>query len=204
MKFGLLLISTIYAVTVSYRMAPHERACFYVDAKQPNEKLAFYFAVQEGGDFDIDYDLNDPNSKIILTGQAERQGDFVLTAKLPGEYGVCFSNSMSTFAEKLIDFDLTIEHEVNPAAYHQSEIEESVAMEKLQQETLALSSSLSSVARMQRVIRTKEHRNKSTIKDTEGRLFWFAIIESLVMVAMAAIQVYAIQSFFSKSGRTRV
>ncbi|KAJ2985361.1 hypothetical protein HDV02_000599 [Globomyces sp. JEL0801] len=124
---------------------------------------------------------------------------------------------MSTFAEKLIDFDLTIEHEVNPAAYHQSEIEESVgsiskspkkqmskAMEKLQQETLALSSSLSSVARMQRVIRTKEHRNKSTIKDTEGRLFWFAIIESLVMVAMAAIQVYAIQSFFSKSGRTRV
>jgi len=63
--------------------------------------------VQAGGSFDIDYTVKDQAGKIILDGERERQGDFVFTAQSAGEYSFCFSNDMSTFAEKLVDFEIT-------------------------------------------------------------------------------------------------
>jgi hypothetical protein len=43
-----------------------------------------------------------------MDGQKERQGDFVFTASDVGEYRFCFNNEMSTFAEKFVDFEITV------------------------------------------------------------------------------------------------
>lgn len=43
-----------------------------------------------------------------MEGEKERQGDFVFTATQIGTYSFCFSNEMSTFAEKLVDFDISV------------------------------------------------------------------------------------------------
>ena len=67
--------------------------------------------VQSGGSFDIDFDVKDPKDKVLLDGQRERQGDYVLTANIVGEYSFCFENDMSTLTEKLIDFDIMVESE---------------------------------------------------------------------------------------------
>jgi hypothetical protein len=66
------------------------------------------FQVQAGGAFDIDYEVTGPNGKYIMDGQKERQGDFVFTAQEPGEYKFCFNNEMSTFAEKYVDFEISV------------------------------------------------------------------------------------------------
>lgn len=49
-----------------------------------------------------------PNEKVILEGTKERQGDYVFTAKEQGEYRFCFNNEMSTFAEKMVDFEIAV------------------------------------------------------------------------------------------------
>jgi hypothetical protein len=49
-----------------------------------------------------------PTEKVILDGTKERQGDFVFTANDPGEYRFCFNNEMSTFAEKMVDFEIAV------------------------------------------------------------------------------------------------
>jgi hypothetical protein len=64
--------------------------------------------VQAGGSFDIDYEVKDPQQRVIMDGSKERQGDFVFTAQHSGEYSFCFSNDMSTFAEKIVDFEITV------------------------------------------------------------------------------------------------
>lgn len=71
----------------------------------------FYYAVTSGGSFDIDYTVSAPSGKVILDGQRERQGDYVLTANEVGEYAFCFENDMSTISGKLIDFDIMVESE---------------------------------------------------------------------------------------------
>lgn len=64
--------------------------------------------VQTGGSFDVDYSVVGPNEKTIMEGSKERQGDFVFTASDVGEYRFCFNNEMSTFAEKMVDFEIAV------------------------------------------------------------------------------------------------
>ena len=40
----------------------------------------FYFAVQSGGNFEVDYTVMDPDDKVLLEGVNERQGDYIFTA----------------------------------------------------------------------------------------------------------------------------
>lgn len=90
--------------------------------------------VQSGGSFDIDFEVKDPNEKVILDGLRERQGDYVLTANHVGEYAFCFENDMSTLTEKLVDFDIMVESEPRREAPakpgkvsdHTSALEESI------------------------------------------------------------------------------
>lgn len=64
--------------------------------------------VQSGGSFDVDYTVTAPGGKIVLDGTKERQGDHVFTAQSNGEYSFCFNNEMSTFAEKMVDFEIAV------------------------------------------------------------------------------------------------
>ena len=43
-----------------------------------------------------------------MEGEKERQGDFVFTATEVGEYRFCFDNSLSTFSDKMVDFEITV------------------------------------------------------------------------------------------------
>ena len=43
-----------------------------------------------------------------MEGEKERQGDFVFTATTLGEYRFCFDNTVSTFSDKIVDFEITV------------------------------------------------------------------------------------------------
>lgn len=64
--------------------------------------------VQSGGAFDVEYDVTGPNERVIMGNAKERQVDSVFTAKETGEYRFCFNNEMSTFAEKMVDFEIAV------------------------------------------------------------------------------------------------
>jgi protein ERP2 len=100
--FGSFLARSIpgaRATALTTYLAANERSCFYADVDGKSvlvergteellilsylgigEKVGFYFSVQSGGSFDIDYMVQDPYEKVILEGQGERQGDFIFTA----------------------------------------------------------------------------------------------------------------------------
>jgi hypothetical protein len=62
-----------------------------------------------------------------------------------------------------------------------------------------VSGQLSTVSRMQKYFRTRENRNFSTVRSTEQRIFNFSLIEVLMMVAMAGLQVAVVRFFFTGS-----
>lgn len=69
----------------------------------------------------------------------------------------------------------------------------------LEESILKLSGQLSTITRNQKYFRTRENRNFSTVRSTERRIFNLSIIESLMMVAMAALQVFIVRFFFQVS-----
>lgn len=106
--FAILILATVEATTLTYQVSPGEDACFYALVPDVPKRLSFYFAVQSGGSFDIDYRVTDSLSKVLLQGTKERQGDFVFAANSAGEHAFCFNNDMSSFTSKLVDFDILV------------------------------------------------------------------------------------------------
>ncbi|EKG19039.1 GOLD domain-containing protein [Macrophomina phaseolina MS6] len=203
MHVALLLSSlvAIFATAVSstaltYKLPANEKSCFFAHVNQKGAKVAFYFAVQSGGSFDIDYEVVGPNEYSIMEGAKERQGDFVFTANNPGEYRFCFNNEMSTFAEKIIDFEIAVENEEARAKLPSKQGTSPEQTSVLEESLLKLSSQLSTINRNQKYFRTRENRNFSTVRSTERRIFNFSIIESVMMITMAGLQVFIVRFFF--------
>ncbi|TEA21299.1 putative membrane protein [Colletotrichum sidae] len=169
-------VSQVAATALTYKIHANEKACFYAKTQKENEKVAFYFAVQSGGSFDIDYIVTGPGNKVILDGAKERQGDFVFTAQQVGDYEFCFNNEMSTFAEKFVDFEIAVENEVR--AQLPSKQGASAEQHTTLEETIfKLSGSLSTISRGQKYFRTRENRNFSTVRSTEARIINFSMIQ---------------------------
>ncbi|KAI8888500.1 hypothetical protein K501DRAFT_320858 [Backusella circina FSU 941] len=201
--FGFLLsflfIRLSDAAALTYNVQASEKPCFFTWADKPGKKIGFYFAVQQGGSFDIDYAVTGPDGVSILSGEHERQGDYVFTANNVGEYAFCFSNDMSTWSDKLIDFEILLENEAR-AQFQNAEqpVETLTQMEEIM---FRLSGSLANIQRTQRYFRSRENRNSATVISTKSRISWFAWLESVAIISMATLQVFVIKSFFkSKKG----
>ncbi|KAF2269586.1 hypothetical protein CC78DRAFT_529325 [Lojkania enalia] len=190
-----LYIGAVHATALTYKLEAHEKACFFTNVEHKGTKIAFYFAVQSGGSFDIDYSVVGPNERVVLDGTKERQGDFVFTANEVGEYRFCFNNEMSTFAEKTVDFEIAVENE-NRAQLPSKQGSSPEQTSVLEESILKLSAQLSTISRNQKYFRTRENRNFSTVRSTEKRIFNFSIIECGMMVVMAGLQVFIVRFFF--------
>ncbi|KAL4264236.1 EMP24/GP25L family protein [Pleurotus pulmonarius] len=188
------------ASALTTAIGANERLCFFADVDKAGEKIGFYFAVQSGGSFDIDFEVKDPTEKVILDGVRERQGDYVLTANTVGEYSFCFENDMSTLTEKLVDFDIMVESEPRrEAPAKPGQISEQTSA--LEESIFRLNGMLQNIKRTQKYYHTRENRGFSVVKSTINRLFWYTVIESLAVVGMSILQVYVLQTFFTKTGR---
>jgi len=211
------------ATALTYKLVPNEKECFYTHIEKPGVKIAFYFAVQTGGSFDINYAVYGPakepgKERVVLEGEKERQGDFVFTANEAGEYRFCFDNNMSTVSDKLVDFEIAVRPQSRPptntlptdmigyTAQVENEARSSLPQKAgatpeqlsgVEETILKLSGQVSTLVRQQKYFRTRENRNFSTVRSTEGRIFRFSLLESGLMVAMAALQVFIVKMFFT-------
>ncbi|KAF2455532.1 endosomal cargo receptor [Lineolata rhizophorae] len=190
------LLPLASATALTYKLGANEKACFFSDVPTKGAKVAFYFAVQSGGSFDVDYAVVGPGDRSVLEGVKERQGDFVFTANEPGEYRFCFDNEMSTFAEKMVDFEVAVENEERAATLPSKQGAQPEQTSVLEESILKLSAQVSTINRNQKYFRTRENRNFSTVRSTEKRIFNFSVIEGVMMVTMAGLQVFIVRFFF--------
>ncbi|KAJ1965487.1 hypothetical protein IWQ62_002656 [Dispira parvispora] len=196
-----LTLSPAQAVTLTFPLQASQKSCFYTNVDQPGQKIGFYFAVQSGGKFDVDFVVADPKERIVFSGEAQKQGDYVFTGNDVGEYKFCFNNGVATREDKLIDFDISVEHEIRPE-HTTSDSTKNKDDAKVDESLTLIASGLNRIDRDLRYFRTREHRNKNTVLSTEGRVFNFAILETLAIFVVSGLQVFAIRSFFStKKGR---
>lgn len=191
------------AAALTTLIGAHERSCFYAWVDAAGEKVGFYFAVQSGGQFDIDYTVHDPDNKLIISGHKERQLDIIFTGNTVGEYSFCFENAMSTLAEKLVDFDITVESEPRldlPIAPAKQIKDQSPPLEE---GISNMHEKLTQIGRTQRYFRLRENRNFNTVKSTQSKIFWYSVIESATMVGISVAQVWIVRALFEKGSTKR-
>lgn len=110
---------------------------------------------------------------------------------------------MSTVAEKLIDFDITVESEprldlpIQPSKLlkdHSAPLEEMIGN---------LQDKLTQVQRTQRYFRVRENRNFDTVKSTQSKIFWYSVTQSVTMIGISLAQVYIVRALFEKGSTKR-
>ncbi|ORY01943.1 endosomal cargo receptor [Basidiobolus meristosporus CBS 931.73] len=200
-----LLLSTYTAegTSLTYWVPANDRSCFFAWVDEQGKKVYFYFAVQTGGNFDIDYEITDPRSRIIAKGEKERQVDMLFTGNEVGEYTFCFSNGMSTFAEKLVDFNISVEKEAKALLPHRQALEEHHT-NPTEESITRIGGSLYSINHLLKYFRTRENRNFATVRSTESRVFWYSLLECALIVGIASFQVFAIRKLFSTNKKGHI
>lgn len=198
--FAFLAIAHCSALT--FVLKAEEKSCFYIFTEKPKTNVGYYFAVQSGGSFDIDYTIKAPDGKVIVNEEKQRQGDWVFNAEAPGEYEFCFSNGMSTFAEKVVDFEINLENDFK-ASLPKSE-SQPVAVEGIVKSVEVIDNKLNGLLKTLQYYKTRNNRNQSTVKSTESRIFYFSIYEVGLIVGMAILQVTVVQLFFKGSRKQLV
>jgi hypothetical protein len=102
------ILSNIEAFTLTVIVPANDEECFYGEVNNPGATVGFSYAVQSGGSFDIDFKIKAPNGDILYDQPKETQGEFAFAARQVGEYQFCFSNDMSTFSDKVVEFELSV------------------------------------------------------------------------------------------------
>ncbi len=100
-----LLVSSASAFTVSVGAGAIE--CFMDDVKT-GEKVLGGFNVLSGGQLDIDVKVLDPQNKAVYAENKEMSGTFTFVASQTGLYFICFSNQMSSYTTKIVNFHMHV------------------------------------------------------------------------------------------------
>lgn len=194
---------------LTFTLGAHETLCYYIFTEKPRTAISYYFAVQSGGSFDVDYTIKNPRGEVVVSEDKQRQGDFVINADLAGEYELCFSNGMSTFAEKVVDFDIIFDNDDGLNDFRanmpdQPNAKPMAHVESMQNTVDKIDLQLDGLLRTIQYYKTRNNRNQATVKSTEGRIYYFSIFEVLLMVGMAFLQITVVQLFFKGSRKQLV
>lgn len=200
--FLISLISYVHGSALTFVLGAQEKACYYITTDKPNMRVGYYFAVQSGGSFDIDYLIKAPNGAIIVNEEKQRQGDWVFTAENIGEYEFCFANGMSTFAEKVVDFEIKMDNDFK--AELPKTPDQPAAVEGMEESINRIENKLNELTKSLQYYKTRNNRNQSTVKSTESRIFYFSFFDVLLMCGMAGLQIVIVQLYFKGSRKQLV
>lgn len=195
------------ATALTFVLPANDKQCFYAFNNRQNSNIGYYFAVQAGGAFDVNYTIKGPNRAVIVEMEKQRQGDYLFNADQIGEYEFCFDNEMSTFAEKVIDFEIKTEDDLEAKKIKANlpmAPTENSAVENMQTLVETIEQKLSTLENALNYYKTRNNRNQSTVKSTKNRIYWFSLFDLGLMLAMAAFQVMVVKFFFQGSRKQLV
>ncbi|KAI0053045.1 supernatant protein factor C-terminal domain-containing protein [Auriscalpium vulgare] len=164
-----------------------KKECFFEDLHK-NDKMTVTYQVGGGGHLDIDFWIADPDGTAVAKYIKESTGTVSITAAKDGRHDYCFSNQMSTIADKIVSFN------VHGVIYVGEGEDETVA--PIEREIRSLANGLTSVKDEQEYIVVRERTHRNTAESTNSRVKWWSILQAVVLFSVVAFQVYYLQSFF--------
>lgn len=160
---------------------------FYEDVESPVLLRGGFFASAQDETSDVDFQITDPKGTVVYERSASAEGLFHFIAKKKGTYTFIISNhqwmhqKMVTFAVgKGNDTTLQTEH-LDTMEAHVKSIERT--LKDIQTESTYL------------WIRQKSHMK--TVESIHQRVFWFCLVEFVILVGVSGFQVYYIKGLLS-------
>lgn len=188
----LSLISTIHAYTITID-AGIENECFH--EKVPlGMKLGFSYEVIEGGFYDIDVEIRDPNNVILHQEDRSSNGKLVIEANIDGPYRFCFSNVRSSYNPKTIIFDIdkTDSHGALKSVGTKEDDEVTKVVNMAENLMLAVISSRHDT----RYLTARDNVHRKINDNTNAKIVLWSGIEFILLLLVSLGQVWYLRRFF--------
>eukprot|EP01065_Artemidia_motanka_P052664 TRINITY_DN9575_c0_g1_i1.p1 TRINITY_DN9575_c0_g1~~TRINITY_DN9575_c0_g1_i1.p1 ORF type:complete len:197 (+),score=69.59 TRINITY_DN9575_c0_g1_i1:76-666(+) len=181
-----LLLLCPAVLGLGLKVEPKTEECFTLVVKR-TQPVTFNFQVTAGGKLDIDCKLFDSNDQEIRTWNVASEGRHHWPAATSGEAKVCFSNLMSRWTPKWVSFYFTAGHDPNAARLeHLDPIESTIQL---------VTEGLEELQVEQRSMRAQERVHRDSIEDTNSRILWWSVFESVLMFFVGVVQVRHLKKF---------
>ncbi|KAH7930020.1 supernatant protein factor, C-terminal domain-containing protein [Leucogyrophana mollusca] len=199
--FSLLTLLPVLVSPHMIEIPASKKECFFEDLHE-HDQMSVTYQVGEGGHLDIDFwvgahalcfvptylsgQLTDPNDVALAKHMKQSTGSVSITAETDGRYEYCFSNQMSSIADKFVSFN------VHGIIY----MTDDDVVAPVEREIRSLAIGLTSVKDEQEYIVVRERRHRDTAESTNTRVKWWSVLQAIVLFSVVGWQVYYLKSFF--------
>jgi len=173
---------------LTFPLAPRTDEYFYEDITTPPVLMrGGFFASSKEETSSVDFQVTNPHGDIIFERYGEAEGLFHFLAIKKGTYTFIVSNH-KWMQHKMVTFAVGKGNETTLQAEHLDTVESHVqVIEKNLQDIQTESTYL--------WIRQKSHMK--TVESIHRRVFWFCVVEFLILVGISAFQVFYIKGLLS-------
>lgn len=193
--------TTIITKVESYMVnidAGAENECFH--EKVPvGVKLGFSYEVIEGGFYDIDVVIKDPNNVILHQDDKTTASKVTIEATTEGPYTLCFSNRKVSYTPKFIIFDIERSDSIgksksSPSTDGSGKPDDETDKLMKMVDSLVMSTVTSRHDVRYLTARDRVHRK---INDaTNSRIVWWCGVEFILLLVVTLGQVWYLRRFF--------
>ncbi|XP_040215947.1 transmembrane emp24 domain-containing protein 5 [Rana temporaria] len=192
----------------TFTLPAGQRECFFQPMKS-GATLELEYQVLDGASLDVDFYLIAPDGDIVLS--ETRQSDGVHTVEtVEGDYQFCFDNTFSRLSEKVIFFELILDH-MNEEGNNQEDWKNYVVgadlldmkLEDILETINSVKGRLGKSLQIQTLLKAFEARDRNIQESNYDRVTFWSTVNLLVMVVVSVIQVYLLKSLFEDKRKSK-
>lgn len=175
--------------------AAADNECFHEKVTK-GVKLGFSFEVIEGGFYDVDITITNPNNAIVYQDDKTSSGKFTFEADMDGKFQFCFSNMKSSKSPKTLMFDIARSDSGRSKMSEGDKAEPNEETLKLQEMIGTLLQATTSSRHDVRYLTARDKVHRQINEDSNSRILWWSAVEFLLLLSVTLGQVWYLKRFF--------
>ena len=200
-----------YDLTVE--ISPGKYQCFFQTVTEKHKSFEIDYQVIDGGDLNINFMLI-LGANILKQDSMKTDASHRLESVEPGDYQICFDNSFSYQARKVVFFEIYLYdadgnlEEVDISKYSTTDPELQkrlnelgLTMAQFHEKFGKIKNQLNKIEYYQSMARSQEARDRSIMNANYDRVMFWSIFNSIILIGVGAIQVYMIRSLFEEDSK---
>ncbi|KAG7257215.1 hypothetical protein CRUP_018980 [Coryphaenoides rupestris] len=175
--------------------------------------LEVEYQVIAGAGLDVGFTLTDPSGHRVVSDFRSSDGIHAVDSTQDGDYQLCFDNSYSKLAAKMVFFEVVVDAQGlsgragDEAPWGPEDAADSYNMEGYNMEDIRTSMDsvhrrLERIRHFQNLLRSTEARDRYLLEDNLWRVSFWSCLNLLVVLAVASTQVYTLRRLFQDNRRT--
>lgn len=183
------------------------KECFYQSAVH-NGSVEIEYQVIAGAGMDVDFSVVSPQGIHLISEFRRSDGVHMVEPTEEGDYQICFDNTFSRFSEKMVFFEVILDHPSNDAGADdewaglgEPESILEYKLDDIKESMETVHRRLERSRQMQTFLRAFEARDRNLLEDNLWRVSFWSCVNLLVLLSVAFIQVYTLRRLFDDKRR---